>query len=419
MLEPGIVLDGYRLIRPIGRGGFGEVWLCRVEATREYRALKHLPSSNVSHLELELAALIRYRTEATRLQSPNLLPIEHVNRTEDGLFYSMQLADGLGVSDPRCPEWRPKTLAALIREQKCAPSWFSAREVQETIIPLAIAAQALSGAGVAHRDIKPENILFVEGRPCLGDISLLTEGAEMVTRSGTPGYAAPRWYLETGGNPDMWGLAVTLYSMVTGNPPDKLGRASYLWPPQGAGSVDKRTWIRFQQIIFRATAEEASGRFPDLDVFAEALAEATERKPLTIAGIHVKTMIRDAFIVWGLPGGAAFVITAAGIKPNNPDLMFIFAVANSVFGTIGYFIAGCLVRQSRWKHLLGVTALVWMLDLINLAIYGKFWMWLCTLPTLFIWMGLGGGTASLCVKACEISKKRSKERVWKVEKTFQ
>jgi serine/threonine protein kinase len=416
MLEADLVLDGYRLLRPIGRGGFGEVWLCQVEATGEYRALKYLPSSNVDHLERELAALIRYRTEATRLQCPYLLPIEHVNRTDDGLFYSMQLADGLGVSDPRSPEWRPKTLAALIRERRGAPSWFSAREIQATIVPLATAAQALSDAGVAHRDIKPENILFVEGRPCLGDISLLTDGANVATSRGTPGYAAPRWYLESGGNPDMWGLASTLYSTATGNPPDKLGRASYLWPPQGAESVEKRIWNRFHRIIFQGTAEKPGDRFLDLDALADAIADATERKPLMIAGIRVKAAIRDMLIVWGLPGGVALVITAAGIKPSDPNLMYIFAVGNTVFGTIGYFIVGCLVHQSRWKHLLAVTVLVWLLDLTNLLAFGKFWMWLlCTPPTLLIWMAIGGGISSLIVRPREISKKRPKERVWKVE----
>ncbi len=411
MLAPGLILDGYCLIRPIGRGGFGEVWLCRLEATGEYRAMKHLPASNTAHLERELAALIRYRTETARLQCPYLLPIEHVNRADDGLFYTMPLADGLGVADSLATEWQPKTLAALIQERKRASTWFSATEIQATMAPLIAAAQELSDAGVVHRDIKPENILFIEGRPCLGDVSLLTDDADVITRRGTPGYAAPSWYLESGGNPDMWGLASTLYSMITGNPPDKLGRASFLWPPQGEESVEVRVWNRFHRIIFQGTAEKADDRFADLDALAEALACATERKPLMIAGIRLKAAIRDMFIVWGLPSGAAIVITAVGIKPDAPNLMYVFAVANTVFGTIGYFIVGCIVRQSRWRHLLAVTVLVWLLDLSNLFAFGKFWMWLAALPSLLIWMAIGGGISSLCTKPREISGTRPKRNM--------
>ncbi len=272
MASSGDIFDGYRLIRPIGRGGFGEVWLCRVEATGELRALKLLPASDPAQLERELGALIRYRSVASELQCPNLLPIEHVNRTGDGLFYTMPLADGTSESAAEDTTWQPWTLAAWIENRKETPAWFSSEEIRTIIVPLVNAVQRLSDAGVVHRDIKPENILFIGGRPCLGDISLLTDDAASITRRGTPGYAAPSWYLETGGNPDMWGLATTLYSLVTGNSPDKLGRAAFLWPPQGETSVDQETGNHFHRVIFRAANEVASERYLRFEDFASSLA---------------------------------------------------------------------------------------------------------------------------------------------------
>jgi len=244
MMAQGNILDGCRLIRPIGRGGFGEVWLCQLEATGEFKALKFLSASDSG---------------------------QHVNRIEGGLFYTMPLADGLQDVNPDDPGWCPKTLAALIADRTSAPKWFSAAEIVQIMIPLLCAVQQLSDAAIIHRDIKPENILFIGGRPCLGDISLLGDDAAIITRRGTPGYAAPSWYLESGGNPDMWGMATTLYSLATGNSPDKLGRGAFLWPPQGEQSVDRKEWNRFHQIVLRATHEKANERFLRIDAMAEAL----------------------------------------------------------------------------------------------------------------------------------------------------
>lgn len=85
-LAPNLVLDGYRLVRFLGRGGFGEVWLCQSESMGDYRALKFIPAGDSDRLEKEYEALLHYRKAAARLRSPHLLPIEHVNRNDVGLW---------------------------------------------------------------------------------------------------------------------------------------------------------------------------------------------------------------------------------------------------------------------------------------------------------------------------------------------
>ena len=137
MIAPEDILDGYHLIRPIGRGGFGEVWLCQLVTTEEFRALKFVPALDSEKLIRELESVKRYRLVASNLHSPHLLSIEHVNRTQDGLFYTMPLADGMATGEPLHPgvipsvnpQWEPKTLAALIRRQRNAPSWFRGKEI--------------------------------------------------------------------------------------------------------------------------------------------------------------------------------------------------------------------------------------------------------------------------------------------------
>lgn len=271
------VLDGYRLIRFLGRGGFGEVWLCRSESMGDYRALKFIPTTHADRLEKEYEALVHYRKAAAQLRSPHLVLIEHVNRNDAGLYYVMPLADGSGADDPSDPAWQPISLATLTHGRGEMPTWFSSREIIALMQPVLAALQTLSDAGLVHRDVKPENILIFNGRPCLGDISLLGADASVITRRGTAGYSAPSWYL--GGHPDMYGIAATLYTLLTGNSPDRMGRAAFLWPPQGETSLsesERAEWKRLHGAIRRATDEKISERFVDFTAMADSIPPPNE-----------------------------------------------------------------------------------------------------------------------------------------------
>jgi serine/threonine protein kinase len=266
------MLDGYRLIRFLGRGGFGEVWLCRSEAMGDYRALKWIPAANTGRLEREYASLLHYRKAASALRSPCLLPIEHVGRTEAALYYIMPLADGASDIDPADPEWIPLSLAAKLYARLESPEWFSSTEVIEMMSPVLEGLHVLNAAGLVHRDVKPDNILFFHGQPCLGDISLLGADASTITRHGTPGYTTPTWY--QGGHPDMYGAAATLYAVLTGNPPDRMGRSAFLWPPQGESSLSQpelSEWKRLHAVVRRATEEKVTERYVDFRAMAAAL----------------------------------------------------------------------------------------------------------------------------------------------------
>ncbi|NBV85105.1 MAG: hypothetical protein EBS01_02300 [Verrucomicrobia bacterium] len=274
MLQSGETLDGYRLIRPIGAGGFGEVWLCQSDAVGDFRALKFIPATSTGHLEKEFDSICKYRAAATQLRSPSIMPIEHVNRRGDGLFYIMPLSDGYGVQDPTHPEWYPLTMAAIIEGRRGEATWFSSEEIRNLITPILQALQLLSDAGLVHRDVKPENLLFVNSFPCLGDISLLGNDSSNLTQRGTPGYSAPSWFVESGGHPDMYGAAMTLYAILTGNPPDKMGRAAFRWPPHGENSLsatEREAWLAMHRVIARAVEDRPEERFSRFEQFAAVL----------------------------------------------------------------------------------------------------------------------------------------------------
>lgn len=313
-LSNSLILDGYRLVRFLGKGGFGEVWLCRSDSMGDYRALKFISTNHADRLEKEYEALLHYRKAAGLLRSQHLVPIEHANRNDSGFYYVMPLADGGPVNDPADASWIPLSLASKIHERAGMATWFSSREIIALIEPVIEALQSLSDVGLVHRDVKPENILFLNGQPCLGDISLLGADAAAITRRGTPGYATPSWYL--GGHPDMYGVAATLYTLLTGNPPDKLGRAAFLWPPRGEASLseaERAEWKRLHTIIRRACDEKVSERFADFRILAATLRKEKSAHP---------KLPRTLVTALALVGVAAGTLVAAfrSKQPGQPDV---------------------------------------------------------------------------------------------------
>jgi tetratricopeptide (TPR) repeat protein len=123
----------------------------------------------------------------------------------------------------------------------------------------------------------------------------------VITRRGTPGYVTPSWYV--GGHPDMYGAAALLYTLLTGNLPDKMGRSAFLWPPQGEASLsaaERAEWKRLHGIIRRATDEKVAERFVDFAAMASALRNELPAKAklprvlisaLTLAGVAAATVL--------------------------------------------------------------------------------------------------------------------------------
>ena len=262
-----LTVSKFRLIRKIGEGGFGAVWVAKNTQDNSIVALKEILSPNMSGHERK--ALERYAKLSNCSESEGPAPIDGIIPilevfTENGkTYYAMPLCDGTDKSkSPTDSDWEPLTLDARIENRRTQEKWFSAKEVADIIIPIFTAAAKLNDEGFIHRDIKPANILFFNGKPCLADIGLLAEDRLSVSSAGTPDFTAPNWYVN--GNPDMWGCAATLFKLLTGNPPDLMGRGAYLWQPCGKENMnfaDVQIWRNMNNAINRATAEKPKDRY--------------------------------------------------------------------------------------------------------------------------------------------------------------
>ncbi|MCW5551753.1 MAG: protein kinase [Verrucomicrobiae bacterium] len=201
----------HELLRRIGKGAYGEVWLARC-ALGTYRAVKIVHRASFDHdrpFEREFEGIRKF--EPISRQHDSQVDILHVGRNGDCFYYVMELADDQATGGQINPDnYAPRTLKSDLQFHGRLPF----EECVRIGIALTTALEHLHENGLVHRDVKPSNIIFVNGVPKLADIGLVT-GVD-ATRSfvGTEGFAAP----EGAGTPqaDLFSLGKVLYETATG-----------------------------------------------------------------------------------------------------------------------------------------------------------------------------------------------------------
>jgi serine/threonine protein kinase len=257
-------IPDHEMLRRIGRGAYGEVWLAR-SATGAYRAVKVISRRAFDHdrpYDREFNGVKNF--EPVSRTSESQVDILHVGRNdaEGWFYYVMELADdqerGRDI-DPAT--YRPRTLRSELYKQ----GRLSVTASIELGLQLARALEHLHAYNLVHRDIKPSNILFVNGAPKLGDIGLVA-GAD-ATRSfvGTEGYVP----VEGPGTPqaDLYALGKVLYETCTGQ--DRLDYPEL--PTAMKGFADRQELLRLNETILRACDEDRTCRFQTATELREAL----------------------------------------------------------------------------------------------------------------------------------------------------
>jgi serine/threonine protein kinase len=130
----------------------------------------------------------------------------------------------------------------------------------------------LHGHQLIHRDLKPSNIIFVEGKPKLADIGLVTHIGDGQTFVGTEGYYPP----EGPGSPagDLYSLGKVLYETFTG-----LNRRQFPdLPPDLAGGEDRKRFKMFNKILLRACQANVEKRYASASQMHTDLMSLTRKR---------------------------------------------------------------------------------------------------------------------------------------------
>jgi serine/threonine protein kinase len=223
-LEPGFLVGSGRftLVRMIGRGGMGVVWLARDESLREDVALKFLPTE-IRFDAVALDDLRRETARARKLTHPNIIRIHDLFKDDRDAFISMEYVDGPNLSDLR------------IEQPGRVFTW---RFLEPLVKQLCEALDYAHSEKVIHRDLKPANMMLdSRGRLKLSDFGIAAQVSDSVTRvsmlrhgqSGTITHMSPQQM--DGKLPqttdDIYALGATLYELLTSQAPFFTGDIPY------------------------------------------------------------------------------------------------------------------------------------------------------------------------------------------------
>ena len=263
----------YALVKPLGEGAYGSVWLATQRALDRPVALKLLKDAQFA----DEAQVARFRAEAritAALDHPNIVRV-YDHDVEDGvpwIAYEHVQGDSLRAHLARGPM-----------------AWAAALRIAAE---LAAALQHAHDAGVLHRDVKPENVLVADGRHRLTDFGIArwTASSEVRTATGvilgTPTYVAPE---QIRGQPfgpaaDLYALGVLTHELIAGAPPFATDALATLLadhvhrPPPPLSTLVSGVPRPVEDLVLRLLAKQPDDRFPSAAAVVAAC-EAAQAAP--------------------------------------------------------------------------------------------------------------------------------------------
>ncbi len=272
-------LGSYRLVKLLGRGGMGEVWLAEHRLLARQAAIKRIiPKSGDFNSEEGRQRFIQEARTTASLRCRNTIELYDYGITDDGsLYFAMELLDGCDLRD-------------LVRKSGPLP-------VGRVVHLMVQACRSLAEAharGLVHRDIKPENLYACRRADEVDILKVLDFGIATVSRrepgapgltqagyvQGTPATMAPEQACAEvlDGRADIYALGCVMYILLTGDDPFR-GTDAYEIiaahlreePVPPSQRADRALPAELDALVLGCMAKERTGRPADAAVLAEAL----------------------------------------------------------------------------------------------------------------------------------------------------
>ncbi|WP_438006962.1 protein kinase [Sorangium sp. So ce321] len=236
-LEPGDLIKNYEIIRKLGQGGMGVVYLARDTKLGRLVAIKLLLSCTGEGID-------RFLDEArvtARCRHENIVVIHEVDEIRGYPYLVLEYIKGRSLREWMAQHGRPGAPGSPAAFVPSGP--MSPHQAVALVIPVVRALLCAHELGIVHRDLKPENILLdddgaikvfdfgiakridaVEAATLTGAPAALLGGAGTHRKSevvGTPHYMAPEQLLgmDIDGRADLWAVGIILFELLTGAPP--------------------------------------------------------------------------------------------------------------------------------------------------------------------------------------------------------
>ncbi|HWI16511.1 MAG TPA: protein kinase [Vicinamibacterales bacterium] len=320
-LTAGDEIGRYRIVRPLGRGGMGVVYVARDERLDREVAIKMI-AGLVD--DVARARFWREARSAASVNHPNICQVFEVDESTAGIYLAMELLEGEPLD-------RRLTRGAL-------PS----REALPVALAVLSALDALHARGFVHRDVKPSNIFITHHGPKLLDFGLArpaievmpNDGSTPVTQAGvivgTPQYMAPEQVTgaSVDGRTDLYSVGAVLFQMLAGRPPftgtsgDVLFAALKENPPALQGPPEV---VAIDRVIRRAMRKEPLERYSNASDMSADLSAISPSGSHAGSATPVRALTR-------------IVVPPLRMARTDPDIEFLsFGLAEAMSGSLAMF----------------------------------------------------------------------------------